>query len=563
MAVDRQIKRNPAVQATVRRIVEGSPDLRKSAEKFTQLKRRVGSQRALGILGIILKTTGAGLSGRPVGDLSKFFPKFGSTDAQLAAKRAQVREEQTGIIESMEGARQFKQDLMQKVGKSRDSQMSSMFNAISSMYNTYSTNLTSASKKRADIGLESVKSKLDEIKGLKILEKEDLDYNPIIQDVVAKVDADKLRIPSGQSELDGTQWQLINRALADSKLPDGAKMDTLNEIGKKIGIGVREGEPDLVEMANVQAGAKTSALSAWPKTIIGQLKDDYNNYNLKTVARRDLLKDVEKETTALSGIVTSAGLPGAGQLQKMAGAFTGLGNAKTQEEADDIIKHLTGQLEAEGDDDPIQKARNAQLRNLKLMEESFAADLGTKPVKEAFRRMENSEDVAKLQAELALPENGGYQLEKRDVVRLVLRNARMQLRIKGEQSGEDLASLTSIIKAGKNVISDAPEEQAAKREAKTESEAKKEPTVAVETEDIEVTPEFDKSGLGKDHPDHGKWGSDKGYGATLTDGANYDAEQAIKKAQTDRLEKLKAEEEKAIGKPLIYQGGYSDSRWDE
>ena len=561
MAVNKQIKRDPAVQATVRRIVEGSPDLRKSAEKFTQLKRRVGSQRALGILGIILKTGAAGLSGRPVGDLSKFIPKFGSTDAQLAAKRAKVREETTGIIEAMEGARQFKQDLMQKVGKSRDSQMSSMFNAISSMYNTFSNNLTSASKKRVDIGLKSVESKLDEIKGLKILEKENRNYKPIIQDVVAKVDVTKFHRPKGKErELSPTQWQLINRALADGKLPDGAKMDTLNEIGKKIGIGVREGEPDLVEIANAQAGGEVPGMAAWPKTIIGQLNDDFTNYNQKTVARRDLLKDVEKETTALSGVVTSAGLPGAGQLQRMAEAFTGLGNAKTQAEADDIIKHLTGQLKAEGDDDPIQKARNAQLRNLKLMEESFAADLGTKPVKEAFRRMENSEDVAKLQAELALPENGGYQLEKRDVVRLVLRNARMQLRIKGEQSGEDLASLTSIIKAGKNVISDAPEEQAAKREAKTESEAKKEPTVAVETEDIEVTPEFDKGGLGKDHPDHGKWGSDKGYGATLTDGANYDAEQAIKKAQADRLKDLKLEEEKAS----TYQGGtYSDSRWDE
>ena len=146
-----------------------------------------------------------------------------------------------------------------------------------------------------------------------------------------------------------------------------------------------------------------------------------------------------------------------GLMDNIQATMTALEGAKSDEEADGILKSLIADFEKPSE---IDDARQNEIDNLKKMEEAYDKNLGPKPIKEMYRRMEQSDAVKKVQSQLAA---SGYELTERDVVKLILRNSRHQLASKRGKSKEDVGLLNKLLRAGSNLLAkDIPSKEEAK-----------------------------------------------------------------------------------------------------
>lgn len=107
----------------------------------------------------------------------------------------------------------------------------------------------------------------------------------------------------------------------------------------------------------------------------------------------------------------------------------------SEEELSPFFKTINEEMSGLGDGDTISDERMKQIRQIEALELMYKNALGSRPIQEAFKLMEDSEAVDAIRQEL----NGkGYNLSKRDTVQLILRNRRM-----GLQLGRDETSLVS------------------------------------------------------------------------------------------------------------------------
>ena len=417
--------------------------------KMRALKKKVGTQRALQLVGSAM-AIGAGKPGL----ISKLTPKFGLTAAEIAAKKKGLRTERFGLMGEQEKARELILNLKADIGKSRMTQQNSLYSAVASIYNAAKRNASAESIARGRTQADSAIEKEKLAAGIKVMSSStDPAYSGGVQKALetARIDIPtptkgEARASSGYG-ITPDNWTKLNKIAATLVVPGQKQhfyeaylnalpgVDPANEAETYFD-SMKQGKtrPQMGER-----GGEDLAMNMLKKDLEATSTRTHEKHGYLAAAARERMEAVRRMGTSKHDQAL---------MDNIQSTMTALDGARTPGEADAVLTSLIADFEKPSQ---IDDARQNEINNLKQMEDDYDKNLGTKPVKEMYRRMEKSEAVKTTQARLA---KAGYELTERDVVKLILRNARQQLRSKKKKSAEGFGQLTALLRQGGDVLTE-------------------------------------------------------------------------------------------------------------
>ena len=421
------------------------------AERLAELKKYVGTQRGLSAVAKLLAAGGRAAQGRPVGNLSHLNAKIGMSDRERSAALAGLRGEKSALLKDIEGARQFKQDLAASVNKDRATQQAALLNTIGRITTEVAGNVTTAQGNKAKAKYDRAAFLQGTKKNLAFTRHPDQDTKTAlaIQNAV-----DEAKIPKGSWGYDQSSktygsaefWDKVEGAIFKTGLRTGDKNFVLEGIAEKLQTTPVELRRSLENDQHIALEADATQAVKLGK-ILDALKLEEEEVDKLRQQHADLDEEIEKEMAEGERLFIAGGV--SPKLIKTIGeALLGVGGSGesglSSEELAPLVSTINKEMSGLGDGDAISSERMKQIEQIEALELMYKNALGSRPIQEAFKLMEDSPSVAAIQEELR---GKGYNLSKRDTVQLILRNRRM-----GLQLGRDATSLTGAPKRDASLL---------------------------------------------------------------------------------------------------------------
>jgi len=437
------LDRSPAErEAASEELAKMDYSLGSQAERLAKLKKYVGTQRGLSIIAKLLTATGRKLQGQKIGDLSHLTPKIGSSSTERAATLQGLREEKSALLKEIEGARQFKQNLAASIHKDRATQQAALLNAIGRVTTAVAGNVTDANNQRGLAHYKQAQFLEDSKKNMFFTRDKNQDHKTLFRIENAVTDA---LIPRGSWEVGLKEkavwnryrfWDGLKKAFGKATQP-GDLQAILEEAARAQGADPSEVRQSLRDDMQIAAG-KDAAEATMLAALDTQLNKDATNAAEAARRHATIDKEIEDELQAGEDSFIAGGVSEK-MIKAIGGALKAVNRSgeegASEEELSPFFKTINEEMLGLGDGDTISDERMKQIRQIEALELMYKNALGSRPIQEAFKLMEDSEAVDAIRQEL----NGkGYNLSKRDTVQLILRNRRM-----GLQLGRDETSLVS------------------------------------------------------------------------------------------------------------------------
>lgn len=427
-------------------------ELEQRAIQLRELKKKVGTQRALQIIG-----SGFAIAGNKPELLPHLTPKFGYTADEIASRKGALRRERHALMGEDEAAKQFSQTLLKDVQKDRLGHKNALVGSIQRMYTAAAGEVSASARKKGDIDAKAGDVAYKEGQKYQTMRSlKDRAHGPAVVSALDSVKADM----GGEvwvdkyGRLTPTASKLISDELNSGKLnTPGQKKYFIEEIGARHFNGK---DKFLADLRDQRKGTDLLPGTAQAGVMVDAYEADVLLRNDHDTKREDLLDEAAdryfKAGRAVYGPTWNQKL-----FDQVQESMEGLTAAETDEEADEIMQRLVKNLEGDTKGD---HARQNEIENLRKMEEAYDKDLGPAPVRKAYRLMEQSAPVQKLKAELtaAPPQGKGYTLTDKQVVKLILKNSRQELIRTGKVSSGHFNLLSQLVKGGMNINAKEPTE---------------------------------------------------------------------------------------------------------
>jgi len=419
---------------------EEQTGLEDQSKVIRDLRRKVGSARAMQVVGSIL----AILGNRP--DLiPRLKPKFGLTRDEVAARQQALRKERFGLMKDADEANREILKLRADLGKGQQQAEKSLFETMQRMYTGLSNNASRESQKRGDIRARRASELLDQKDKIRAM-------------LVPSDSRGALNVAAAADSLDVA---LGGKLLGNEQTVSGFTPADLAEINKQAAKLKTPGEkrffynqvvPGLVNAKDPLNSRLMGTFKGLPvaeanqlSLMKGMLTEDLERLQEVNAEKAALTKKATDEYEAAFRSVGGGGRFNQGQFDQIKEAILGVRQASNTQESDAVLTKLLADLESPSE---YQSARQQEIERLRLMEQALDDELGPQPVREAIRRMEESPATQKMKRQLA---DRGYKLDDRSVVRLIMRNTRMQMEAGTDKSAADMSQLNSMISQGKNI----------------------------------------------------------------------------------------------------------------
>jgi len=422
-------------------------ELERRAEQIRELKKKVGTQRALQIVG-----SGLAIAGNKPALLSKMTPKFGYTPSEKASRKAALRKERHALMGEQEAAVQFGQTLLKDLQKNQLGHKGSIVAEIQRMYTGAIAQLNQSARTRAEIESKAADAAYKQAGQYSVMESRGDESNmarvdQAIQDLNSKMEGSEY-VDERTGGISGEAAKQIQKVLASNALRvPGAKEFFVQEIHQGAFPKLTfEGFLNTLRMRLDDPNLEGSHEAG----VIVQAVEDDRARKEKYKASRDalLLESAEKYEEA--GRKAFGGTWNEKLFNNIEAAMKGIDGAANDEEATGIMRKLAQDL-SKG---PVDDERANEIKNLRMMEEAYDKDLGPAPVRKAYRLMEQSPAVQKIKAELTAPppQGKGYNLTDKQVVKLILKNSRHEMMRTDKASKPDFSLLSKMIRSGLNIV---------------------------------------------------------------------------------------------------------------